>query len=331
MKRKTGWVLGVFFTAWAALISAGVAFQKTDDEKQNGLTDVFDLSPAENIFYVKHINGIPSLRSFSENTQKDEEITSLPADRLITDIDVSPDGSAVAFISIREGDVIETGNIRTEVYILNLSSGRRELLLEGNQAASSLQFSKDGNSLYYIGLASERANLDIFRYNLADRTKKRLTALNSYSMSSLHVRSDETSAFILMQDESVDMFQGKASVYTVSLDGKSVLKPYTKPATHLEVTGYAFHEQNGDMVYQAVANEETTGIFEYELFRYNNQPKQRQALTSFGTYAGSPVFHPSGKTIYFMTDPNFGNGEADYHLFKMDRNGSNKQEIELPE
>lgn len=68
LKEKTGWVLGVFFTAWAALISAGLAFQKADDEKQNGLTDVFDLSPAESIFYVKHINGIPSLRSFSENT-----------------------------------------------------------------------------------------------------------------------------------------------------------------------------------------------------------------------------------------------------------------------
>lgn len=134
-----------------------------------------------------------------------------------------------------------------------------------------------------------------------------------------------------MQDESADMFQGKASVYTVSLDGKSVLKPYTKPATYLEVNGYAFYEQNGDMVYQAVANEEPAGIFEYELFLYNNQPKQRQALASFGTYAESPVFHPSGKTIYFMTDPNFGNGKADYHLFKMDRDGSNKQEIELPE
>ncbi|WP_050180288.1 TolB family protein [Domibacillus robiginosus] len=331
MKKKTAWILGGFFILWAVLVSTGIAFQKTDAEKQNGLTDVFDLSPAGDIFYVKHEDGIPSLRIFSEKNKTDKEVTRLPADQLVTDVDVSPDGSAAAFIAIQEGDVIETGEVRTDVYIVDFSIGRQTLLFKGNQAASSLEFSEDGNSLYFIGLASERAHSDIFRYDLSTGAKKRLTTLNSYSMSGLHVRADGTSALVLMQDETVDMFESKSSVWTVSLDGQSTVKPYTTPKTHLEVTDYAFHEPTGDMVYQAVANEETADTFQYELFRYNNQLKQPQALTSFGTYAGSPVFHPSGHTIYFMTDPNFAKGKPDYHLFKMNLDGSNKQEIVLSE
>lgn len=331
MRKKQALFAGGFVLLWTGLLVLGLAFQKTDEEKQNGLTDVFDVSPEGEIFYVKHEKGVPSLHVFNESTRKQEEIFRFAGDRLITDIDISPDGSTIACISIQEGDVIEYGEIQTKVYTINRTTGKSTLLFEGNQAASSLDFSFDGQSLYYIGLAAERAKSDVFQYDLPSGEQKRLTSLNSYSMSDLHVKPDGSAAYILMQDETVDMFEAKTFVYTVSLDGTSHLAPYTTLEKQGEVSSFALNKKSGEIVYQAIANDETSDLFQYELYRYNEKQEKMQQLTSSESYAGSPLFHPSSGTIYFVTDPLFGKGEPEYHLFKMDEDGTNQTEIILPE
>ena len=42
-----------------------------------------------------------------------------------------------------------------------------------------------------------------------------------------------------------------------------------------------------------------------------------------------PVVSSDGRIIYFMLDRNFAKGDSDYHLYKMNFDGEQVEEIEL--
>lgn len=82
-------------------------------------------------------------------------------------------------------------------------------------------------------------------------------------------------------------------------------------------------------IFQSVNGTGENGIFEYELFHYNWEKDEEEQLTRLKSYAARPVVDLVSDSIYYIVDSQFGEKNSKYSLYKMDRDGKNKEEIKL--
>lgn len=318
-------------------IILGLMFDKDENEKQAGLTDVYDVSSNGEIAYVIYEKGVANL---FVNNQK-EPLRQLPVEDAITDIAFSGDGRMLAY-SVTEKDY-ETSE-ETELHIYDLEKGEDEIIFSSDSLITELLFDpKNPDILFYLQagivtnyspIASERPHeFDVHSYDLKEKKQTKHTEMKKYSMMSLQVSAEKDSVFVQMDDDehaetADDIFSTSQRIFEIPLDNPDEKSIISSPVQAEDIYDFIIIPESQEIVYQAVAGTDENGTYEYELFSFNWKTYQTGQLTTLKESASSPKLGADDK-IYFMVDRNFGGRMPEYHLYKIDRDGKNIQEVPL--
>ena len=342
MKKKNIIILMLFLLIiTAALIIIGFVFNKTENEKQNGLSNQYDVSPQHTIAYVSYQEGKPQLFLQNENETTGSMAAEFDENTMILDPSFSEDGAILAFITTNKDK--ET-NLTSTVHLLDLHTNEITEVFTDSSTIAEVAFHPQGSSLYYLRagtfenyspIAGKRPHdFDVYEFHLQDQTLKRLTNLSQYSIHSLYVSSTGERVFLQRDDDSSvetpeESFQVKERIFQIPLDRPEKMSVISDPKREVSVFSFTMTPSEKEMIYQSISNPDEGGTYKYELYKYNVETKKEIQLTHIGEYVGDPVVSADGKTVYFMLDKKFAKGAPEYHLYKMTIDGDNIEEINL--
>src|SRR5699024_9190752 len=87
-KKRIVFIFSIIATVTIALLIAGLIFNKTEEEKMNGLTEIFDVSPDGMIAYVAYHEG---QQHIVLKTEREEQLAlDVNKEKVILDIAFSP-------------------------------------------------------------------------------------------------------------------------------------------------------------------------------------------------------------------------------------------------
>lgn len=340
MSRKK---VTIIFSSIAAftlfLVIIGVLFDKTEAEKLNGLTELFDVSANGMVAYVSYEEGKPGIYLKTEQTE--ELAVQLEEEKDISDIAFSPNGTTLAY-TVNDKNVEES--IDSVVQLLDVRSLDSKELFKSEALITELEFDpKDENRLFYLGARTfenyspvARAyphDIDIYSYLLSEEKQTRHTEMESYSMNSLNISHTENIVYIQKDDDAhaetaEDMFEMNQRIFQIPLGQPEEISIISDPDREIDIYDFAIVPGKEAMVFQSISNANAGGTFEYELYYYDWDRKEETRLTDLQEYAGTPII-ADDKKVYFIVDKQFAHEYPDHHLYKMDLDGENVVEIDL--
>lgn len=341
-KRKLFWMIAIIVAIiTVALIFIGLLFGKGEDEKQNGLSGHFDVSPQGTIAYVNYTDGKPGIYLYNSEQSLEKKVVELENDKLILDPTFANDGSTLTYISTNK-DLEE--KLESAVHQHDLETKESKELFSAPSAITEIEFSPKGDSLFYLQadvfqnyspIASKRPHdFDVHEYNIAENEHIQHTDFKKYSMRSLTIAEDGQSVFVQMPDDeevetAEDSFDLNLRIFQIPLDQPSNLKVVSDPNRKVDIYDFAVVPNETEFIFQSISNQDSGDIFQYELYKYNVETNEEQQLTNLKEYTVNPVISSDNK-IYFMVDKRFGQRNADYHLYQMNMDGTEVKEIVLP-
>ncbi|MGM8364969.1 hypothetical protein ACLIBG_05720 [Virgibacillus sp. W0181] len=327
-----------FITVILAVV--GLVFNKSEYEKQQGLTEIYDVSSDNTIAYVVFDEGKPGIYIHG----KENPVVELDNKKMIGDLTFSPDGSTLAYV-VSDKIIEEEQKLQSVVYLLDMDTFETEELFNDPSLLTEITFDpKNKDSLFYLRAATfenyspiARANphsVDVFSYDLNKEKRTRYTTKDSYSMNSLTVSSFENAVYVQLQDDTntksaEDIFAAKQRIYKIPLDQPENMVTQSNKNRKVDIFDFAIVPNKPEMIFQSISNAQEGGTYEYELYNYNWETEEEKQLTNLGEYTSRPVISPKGEVVYFIVDKQFAKSESDYRLYRMDRNGENIKEIEL--
>lgn len=337
MKKSLVILLSFIAFLTFTFIMLGLMFDKDENEKQAGMTDVYDVSANGDIAYVVYEKGIAHLLV----NNKEEPLIQLPVEVAITDIAFSDDGRMLAY-TVAEKD-LKTSE-ETELHIYDLEKQKDEIVYSSDSLITELVFDpKNPDVLFYLQagivtnyspIASERPHeFDVHSYNLTDKKQTKHTDMKKYSMMSLQVSAEKDSVFVQMDDDehaetADDIFSTSQRIFEIPLDNPDEKSIISSPVQADDIYDFVIIPESQEIVYQAVGGTDENGSYEYELFKFNWRTYQTEQLTTLKESASNPKLGADDK-IYFMVDRSFGERTPAYHLFTINRDGTSPKEIEL--
>lgn len=341
--KKSLWVILLSITfVTSILIVLGVVFNQKEDEKQQGLTEVFDASPDGTFAYVVYDKGKAGIYLQNDKEVFDNPVLQLNTDQTILDIDFSADGLSLAFV-VTDKEV--TATLKSTVHLLTLASLEAKELFTDDGLITELDFDpKDQDILFYLRagtfenyspIASARPHdFDLYSYQISSNEHSQWTALLKYSMASLNVSSTTPFAFVQMFDDEYvetadDVFEAKQRIFQIPLDSSSDISVISQIDRDKDIYDFAIVPDKDEIVFQSVSKTGEQGIYEYELFLYNLETGEEKQLTHLKEHAGKPIIGFGNDTVFFIVDKQFGKRHAEYHLYQMDIDGKDIKEIEL--
>lgn len=341
MKKKYLIALFIFLLLLTvALVVVGLLFNKSENEKQNGLSNYYDVSTKNTIAYVTYENGKPQLFLYNDKESIDSLAAEYDEETMILDPSFNKDGSVLAFVTTNKDKELEE---TSTVHLLDLRTKEISELFTDASTITEVEFNnasilylRAGTFENYSPIASERPHeFDIYEFDLDTKVQKQITDLQHYSFHSLQLSPDGEKAFLTMDDDSgvetaEDSFMVKNRIFEIPLDKPEDKKIISDPDSDIDMYSFAITPKGHKMIYQALSNPNDEGTYEYELFMYDFESKESLQLTHFGKHASDPVISEDGETVYFIVDTNFAQGAAINHLYKMSINGDNIEEIQLP-
>lgn len=324
------------------LIVLGLIFNKTENEKQNGLADQYDVSTQSTIAYVNYSNGRPQLYLYNEEQKIDDLVVEFDENTMILDPTFSDDGALLGFVTTNKDKEIE---LISTVHALDLRTKELTDVFTEQSTITEIEYKPDGSSLLYLSagtfenyspIVSKRPHdFDVYEYDFAKKSHKQITNLSQYSIHSLQVAPDGEKVYLQRDDDSSvgtaeESFMVKLRIFEIPLDRPEEMKVISDPEREVDVYSFTIVPPGHEMIFQSVSNPNSGGTFEYELFQYEFDSKEEKQLTHFGKHASNPVVSKDRTTLYFMLDSNFAKGEAINHLYKMSLDGNNIVEIVLP-
>ncbi|MDW0110876.1 TolB family protein [Sporosarcina aquimarina] len=336
--KKTALFTCVIVLLTGTCLLLGFAYSIPDEEKQQGLTGLFDVSKHGAIAYVQYERGKPTLYAKSDQVR---QVVQLPADQSIQDLTIMPDGKTVLYVN---SDKELNAESTSSLHQVDIQSGEDEVLFTRDAIVMELVIDpKDENRLFYLQAAqfspySPGASLypydfDVHSYQLDSGEHEQHTELNKYSMASLQVSSEDESIYIQMDDD-VDaetdevVIETKGRVFKIPLVNPNRQLVISIPEDTQDLYDFVLIPDRSELVYQAIAGTNSKGIYEYELFSYNWETQSINQLTELHAYAEYPIYGADGK-VYFVVDHEFGERRPDNRLYKMDPDGSNVEEVTL--
>ncbi|MED4354229.1 hypothetical protein P9265_18215 [Schinkia azotoformans] len=325
-----------------ALVVLGIFFNKTENEKQNGLSNHYDVSAQNTIAYVTYKEGRPQLFLHKEGESIDAVIAEYDEDTMILDPTFSKDGSILAFVTTNKNKETE---LTSTVHFYDI--GKREItdVFTDSSTITEIEFKPDGSSLLYLSagtyenyspITGKRPhNFDVYEFNLNEKSHVRKTNLQQYSIYSLNVAPSGDRVYLGRDDDS-DVKTAEASymvkqrIFEISLDHPEEMSVISDPDREVSIFSFTITPAGNEFIFQSISNPDEGGIFEYELYKYNFDTKEEKQLTHFGEYVSDPVISADGKSIYFTLDRNFAKGSPDYHIYKMSIDGEQAEEIGFP-
>lgn len=343
MKKK--YVLMIFsflVIMLLGLVTTGFMFNKTEEEKTNGLSNHYDVSANGTIAYVTYEDGKPSLRLFHEEKATEQTVLTLEPDKNILDPSFTKDGKKLAFIVSHKN---KEEQLDSRIELLDMQTLKTTKLLDTSTVITEVDFSSTGKSLFYLSagtfenyspITGKRPhNFDIYKYDFDAKTEKRITFMKKYSMTSLRVSPDEQSVFVQMDDDAdvktaEDTFEAHQRIFQIPLQSPAQPTVVTDPDREVDIFDFTFTPAGDEIIFQSISNADSGDTFIYELYRYHMKNKTETQLTNLGEYTDHPVVSADGKMIYFTVDKRFAKGDPDYHLYSMTLDGKNTREIGLP-
>ncbi|WP_042461528.1 PD40 domain-containing protein [Neobacillus dielmonensis] len=325
-----------------SLLTAGVLLAKEDTEKDEGLTNQYDVSVNKTIAYVTYQLGTPVLNVYNEENNERQTIVKLENDKRILDPSFSADGKLLAFV-VQNKDM--ENDPFSSVRVIDLETKKTRELFSNKDLVTEVEFGKNDTSLFFLGagtftnyspITGKRPHdFDIFQYSFTTEAIEKLTDMKKYSMTSLVVSGDGSMLYLQSDDDSQaktaeEIFDTKQRIFSISLEdpGHYVV---SEPDKNLDIFDFAFTPDGKHLIYQAIANLESGGTFQYELYSYDFETKEGKQLTNMESYASHPVVAAEGQTVYFMVDSKFGkDNNGEWHLYKLDLEEKNPVEVFLP-
>jgi len=317
-------------------IVLGFFFDKEENEKQNGLTAIYDVSVDGSIAYVAYDDGKAGIYFPDGN---EEPVAQFPVDQTILDISFSKDGKNLAYI-VTDKEMSQESE--SAVHLLNVDTFADQLAFREPGLITELAFDpKDSELLFYLCAATftnyspitgERPHdFDVHSFHLQDLEQTKYTDLKKYHMQSLQVSATDESVYVQMDDDehvqtAEDVFASKQRIFKIPLhapDDKSVI---SDPAGEEDLYDFVLLPEREEIIYQAVGGTGEDGIFEYELFSFNWKTYETKQLTNLKEYASEPIVGPDNR-IYFLVDRQFGGRQPDYRIYQMSVEGENVTEV----
>src|SRR5699024_3154524 len=221
-----------------------------------------------------------------------------------------------------------------------------ELLFQLDGLVTEIQFDpKDEQKLYYLLAATNESyspiakahphDFDIYHVDLSTKKHFMHTNLKQYSMRSLQVSAEKEAIYVQMDDESQDEFdegygESKQRIFELPLEPTEEMIVLSDVEREADVFDFSLVEGEEAIVFQSIANYNSGDIFEYELYYYDLERKEEEALTNLASYVSRPVVVEAENKIYFMVNDNFGKSEIpDRSICSIDMDGDNLREINV--
>src|SRR5690625_235624 len=126
-KKKVILLYGAIGMITIIFITIGLIFKKTDLEKLNGLTDIYDISSEGDIAYVSYDKGKSGIYLKSKNG--DGLLTEYNEEKIIEDISFVQDENLLVYSLIdRE---LDSDNV-SSIHVLDITNGANRKLHESN-------------------------------------------------------------------------------------------------------------------------------------------------------------------------------------------------------
>lgn len=345
MKKKSIILLFSFIgSITLLLILLGLNLDKPENEKQNGLTNQYDISSQNTFAYVIYNDGKPSLMLYNKAKKINAEAFSMDSSKMILDPSFSYDGSQLSFIST-DKEREDESELKSTIHILDLRTKDVTDLFTGDSLITEIEFSPVDATLYYLRagtfenyspIVSKRPHdLDVWSFDPTENEQKQITDLKSYSMHSLHVSPGEDSIFIQMDDDQgadtpEETFEVKQRIFEIPIDNPDSMKVAGDHDRNTDVFDFTFSPDGNTMIFQSISNPDEGGTYEYELYTMEVDSGKEAQLTHLGEYTDRPVFNADGGRVYFMVDRQFAKGSPEYHLYSVKPDGKDLKEAELP-
>ena len=338
MKKSFSFLIGSIGLVTIAFIVLGLVFEKDENEKQNGLTGIYDVSIDGSIAYVAFDQGKAGIYLLDGN---EKPVIELPVDQTILDISFSKDGKKLAYVV---SDKEMSRSSKSEVHLLQMETLADQLVFHEKALITELAFDpKDSELLFYLQaetftnyspVAGERPHdFDVHSIHLKENEHTKYTDLKKYNMQSLQVSATNESVYIQMDDDehvqsAEDVFASKQRIFEIPLAAPDEKFVISDPAGEEDLYDFHLLPEREEIVYQAVGGTGPNGIFEYELFSYNWKTHETKQLTNLKEHASKPVAGPDNR-IYFLVDRQFGERQPLYQLYRMSEEGKDIEEVLL--
>jgi len=201
---------------------------------------------------------------------------------------------------------------------------------------------KDADRLFYVRAETYENYLpiasayphefDLFSYCISDGEKTRHTELEQYSMRSLNVSRIDNAVFVQMDDDAdvktaEDIFETKQRIFRISTEQSEDISVISKQDRIIDIYDFAIVPNKNEVIFQSVST--TNKSSAHELYHYNLENERETQLTYLKESTSNPIVNPQNNKVFFMVDKQFGKKYTDYHLYQMDTDGSNQEEVEL--
>lgn len=213
----------------------------------------------------------------------------------------SPNSQKITFMSYE--------NIVPQVYLLDIETGRRELLGNFPGMTFAPRFSPDGET--FLLTMVQRGNSDIYLMDLESRSTSRLTADPAIDVSASF--SPDGKNIVFNSDRG-----GSPQLYTMKTDGSNVKRitfgkgRYSAPVWSPRGDLIAFTKSEGGQFSIGVVKPDGTG--------------ERQLTDGF--LVESPTWSPNGRVILFSKESRGRNGSSE--VWSIDLTGRNLRKVNTP-
>lgn len=340
MKKPTIWIVSSIAIITIGLVIMGFMFDVSENEKQNGLTGIYDVTIDGIIAFVEFERGKPSLYQ-SDKDGKKELLAQFPVDQTIVDVSFSNDGQILSYaVTDKEMDM----DSNTEIHFIHMDTMQDEVAFTENAIVTEIAFDpKDSSLLFYLRadtftnyspITGERPHdFDVYSFKVDMKKSERHTHMKKYAMSSLHVSSDDDTVFVQMTDDddvqsADDVFQAKQRIFQIPLSDPEEKEIISDPSGHEDIYDFLIIPERNEIIFQAVSGTKSNGIFQYDLFSFNYETFETEQLTTMRSNASKPLRGPDDQ-IYFIVDRRFGERQPVYHLYKMKIDGGETMEVPL--
>lgn len=336
MKKSLVFILSSIALLTMVFIVIGVLFNKDENEKQEGMTDIYAISAKNEIAYITYHKGQATI-----NLDSQQELVQLSVEKEIADVTFSENGAQLAYV-VRDKDL--ESYIGSDIHIIDLDSLEDEVVYASDNLITEIAFDpKYPEKLFYIEasaytnyspIASKQPHdFDVHSFDLMNDVHAKHTDSKKYSMGSLQVSAEKNSVYVQTNDDTYnetpeDVFVSKERIFEIPLGTPDKMSVVSSPVQAEDVYDFTLLPEKQSIIYQAVAGTGANGTYEYELFTFNWKTYKTEQLTTLKESTSRPALGPDDK-IYFMVDREFGSREPDYHIYRINQDGSGVEEIKF--
>jgi len=339
-KQKVILIFSTISIMTIVLIILGIVFNKTELEKLNGLTEVYDISADGTIAYVTYNKGKPEL--YLKTEDKERLAVQLEQEEIIQDIAFSSTENTFIY-SVTDRDLDSSS--KSYINLLEIHSLETKTLFETKGIITEITFDpKDEQQLFFLKagtfenyspIARENPHkFDIYSYHIEKDTETRHTNWEQYSIQSLNVSYSDNVVYIQMMDDRAaesadDIFDATQKIYKVPLDDPEQLNVVSDENRNIDIFDFAILPEENGMIFQSISNWAEGRTFQYELYFYDWEKNEEIRLTGLEQYAGRPKITAYDDKVYFIVNKKFAQKYPDRYLYVMDIDGDNIKNVPL--